>query len=84
MATVHRSNLVDPVFGAVVLVGGYIAYQGFSANPTHCHYCKGLVIQMRMHKGEGKIHQLNKQFDVRSRLPIVQSLNRKIGNKHLS
>lgn len=63
MATMRRSNLIGPVIGAIVLLGGYIAYQEFSANRAHRRYCEGLVVQMRMHKGEGKMDQLNGEFD---------------------
>lgn len=60
---VKSGGLIGPVLGAAILIGGYVGYQEFSASRAHRRYCEGLVIIMRMHKGEGKLDQLYKEFD---------------------
>ena len=65
-----RAQWISPIVAAGILVVGYVGYNEYAAQRTfaaeqeaHRQYCQSLVVVMRMHKGEGKFEQLNKEFD---------------------
>lgn len=65
-----RVAWISPIIAAGVLVVGYVGYNEYAERrrlaaeqDAHYQYCRWLVVQMRMSKGEGKFEQLNKQMD---------------------